>query len=424
MQPKTKEKLKEIGKGLGVLVIVGTIINGPDLMKAAKIDYSLGNFLRMSTFVERIGDIGKEIIREITSFGCGPSHLIVKKQKYEPLVEDAANKFLTGSYKGNKALIIADILGESELNEYANSRAGARGLMQLLPSTAADELRSGIAIERSKIGNKHYENYIYETLRGKGIDLLDPKTNIELGCRILMNYCRELGGDIKLGLAAYNCGLPLVKKICELRDKHDNLTKRYAYEDIKQRLPSETKQYVPKVLAYYKLFRDFYWPVSNYRAIGSNFGMRFHPILHEWREHTGDDVRASKYEPVYSPVEGVVQLARWKGGYGNCVEIKDKDGLPYFVRYGHLDTIFVREGATIKRGQMIGRIGSTGLSTGAHLHIEIIVQGYYQDPGLFLDGKEEYFIEGVDKIVKKDVEIAMLKAPISEVNKSRQYYKQ
>jgi hypothetical protein len=84
----------------------------------------------------------------------------------------------------------------------------------------------------------------------------------------------------------------------------------------------------------------------------------------------------------------------------------------------------VREGATIKRGQMIGRIGSTGLSTGAHLHIEIIVQGYYQDPGLFLDGKEEYFIEGVDKIVKKDVEIAMLKAPISEVNKSRQYYKQ
>lgn len=106
----------------------------------------------------------------------------------------------------------------------------------------------------------------------------------------------------------------------------------------------------------------------NYFRISSRFGVRRHPVLKTRRRHDGYDMAAPYGSPVYSGQTGVVVFAGWLGGYGNAIDIRhDK----ITTRYGHLSAIFVSPGQRVKRRQMIGRVGSTGLSTGPHLHFEV-----------------------------------------------------
>lgn len=114
--------------------------------------------------------------------------------------------------------------------------------------------------------------------------------------------------------------------------------------------------------------------------IGSFFGYRFHPILHIMRMHTGLDLNAVKGTPVYASGDGVVMtVEKNKGGYGNMIEIDHKvDGLS--SRYAHLQTMNVKKGQQVKRGELIGTVGSTGLSTGPHLHYEILEDGKQINP--------------------------------------------
>lgn len=107
----------------------------------------------------------------------------------------------------------------------------------------------------------------------------------------------------------------------------------------------------------------------DYIRISSYFGMRFHPILKVWRPHHGVDYAAPYGTPVQSIGDGRVIYAGWRGGYGKYVAIKHPNG--YISGYGHLSKIFVKVGQKVKQGQIIGKVGSTGLSTGPHLHFEI-----------------------------------------------------
>jgi murein DD-endopeptidase MepM/ murein hydrolase activator NlpD len=126
-------------------------------------------------------------------------------------------------------------------------------------------------------------------------------------------------------------------------------------------------------------------PLS-YRRLSSAFGMRFHPILGRWREHRGLDYAAAAGTPVRSVGDGVVIFAGWKGSYGNLVEVSHPGGV--VTRYAHLRG-FSRAtwpGARVRVGQTVGYVGSTGLSTGPHLHFEMLVNGRYTDPrhGLYV----------------------------------------
>jgi murein DD-endopeptidase MepM/ murein hydrolase activator NlpD len=108
--------------------------------------------------------------------------------------------------------------------------------------------------------------------------------------------------------------------------------------------------------------------------ITSAFGRRFHPILGIMKEHHGLDIAKPYGSPVIVSREGTVISAGWAGGYGNMIEIRHvlNNGTRVLVtRYGHLSKIYVEEGQHVHLGQMIGRVGSTGLSTGPHLHFEI-----------------------------------------------------
>ena len=114
-------------------------------------------------------------------------------------------------------------------------------------------------------------------------------------------------------------------------------------------------------------------PVTGEIDETSPFGVRVDPFLHVPAMHTGIDFRGDMGEPIHATAAGTVTSAGWSGGYGNMVEVDHGNGLA--TRYGHLSAIDVKVGQTIRIGQVIGRLGSTGRSTGPHVHYETRVNG-------------------------------------------------
>jgi murein DD-endopeptidase MepM/ murein hydrolase activator NlpD len=112
--------------------------------------------------------------------------------------------------------------------------------------------------------------------------------------------------------------------------------------------------------------------------ITSWFGMRHHPILGYTRMHAGVDFGAAYGSPIYAVSDGVVEYAGWHGGHGNYVRLAHGGGID--TGYGHMSRIAVGEGTHVARGQVIGYVGSTGLSTGPHLHYELFRGGQAVDP--------------------------------------------
>ena len=118
------------------------------------------------------------------------------------------------------------------------------------------------------------------------------------------------------------------------------------------------------------------WPTHG--GLTSFFGSRSDPLTGEPAYHSGIDISAEKGQPVYATADGIVQSTGYTGDYGNLIVLKHAFGLS--TRYGHLSGYHVKPGDTVKRGDVIGYIGSTGRSTGSHLHYEILVNGQLMNP--------------------------------------------
>jgi len=112
--------------------------------------------------------------------------------------------------------------------------------------------------------------------------------------------------------------------------------------------------------------------------ITSGFGMRYHPILHYERFHAGLDFGAPYGSPIVAAANGKVVAAGWAGGYGREVQIAHGGGV--ITLYGHMSGIVAQPGEMVRQGQVIGYVGSTGLSTGPHLHFEVKVDGQAVNP--------------------------------------------
>ncbi|MHB8335936.1 MAG: M23 family metallopeptidase [Ignavibacteriaceae bacterium] len=123
--------------------------------------------------------------------------------------------------------------------------------------------------------------------------------------------------------------------------------------------------------------------------IGDGFGMRFHPILHIERMHDGIDFVASDGTPVYATGDGTIEFVGYRGGFGLAVEIDH--GFGYETIYAHLSESDVKEGQKVVRGEMIAKIGDTGLSTGSHLHYEVHHDGVILNPADFFFGNLGFF---------------------------------
>ena len=131
-----------------------------------------------------------------------------------------------------------------------------------------------------------------------------------------------------------------------------------------------------------KNFGKILWPVKSGK-ITSKFGNRNHPVLKSVKFHRGVDIAVSLGTPVYAGIKGIVTFAGKRGNYGNLVEIEGNDGIK--VRYAHLSKIDVIAGQRVSDGEKVAETGNTGMSTGPHLHYEIIVDENPVNPLNFHD---------------------------------------
>jgi len=122
------------------------------------------------------------------------------------------------------------------------------------------------------------------------------------------------------------------------------------------------------------------WPLAGW--LTSNFGSRKDPLDGSADFHPGLDIAADRGTPVHATADGTVRLAGYNGNYGNCIEVSHGFGIG--TRFGHLSSYAVHAGSTVKRGDIIGYVGSTGRTTGAHLHYEILLNGQPINPLKFL----------------------------------------
>lgn len=127
----------------------------------------------------------------------------------------------------------------------------------------------------------------------------------------------------------------------------------------------------------------YIWPSNDSNDITSFFGTRVHPIYGDVRQHTGIDIGASYGTDVLAADGGTVINSGWSGGYGNCIIIDHGKGNK--TLYAHMSKLLVSTGQTVAQGQTIGLVGSTGNSTGPHLHFETYVNGSRVDPLQYFD---------------------------------------
>ncbi len=153
------------------------------------------------------------------------------------------------------------------------------------------------------------------------------------------------------------------------------------YEDIQKEKYEELKKYIIKSQALNRNLKysggRFLWPTTS-NLITSYFGYRVHPIYRTTRFHSGIDIGAPYGAPIYAAEAGKVILASYYDGYGNCIIIDHGDGVS--TLYAHCSSIIVKVGQYVSKGQIIGYVGSTGNSTGPHLHFEVRIKGNPVNP--------------------------------------------
>ncbi len=123
-------------------------------------------------------------------------------------------------------------------------------------------------------------------------------------------------------------------------------------------------------------------PVKDNYSLSSGFGLRMDPFLHTMAKHEGLDFSAPVGTPILASAAGVVSRSGWDSQYGNVVEINHAEG--FKTRYAHASQLLVRVGQTVKRGDMIAKVGNTGRSTGPHLHYEVMRAGHHINPANML----------------------------------------
>ena len=192
-----------------------------------------------------------------------------------------------------------------------------------------------------------------------------------------------IGDDIRMsGLAEQDFsdieGMEIANLVTETSKRIDQMTKRLYVQSLSfdevYKMASTKKDRMDHVPAIMPL-------AKNSCSVISGFGTRYHPILHYRRMHTGVDLSAKTGTPIYATGDGVVKVAGRSddlGGYGIAVLIDH--GYGYQSLYAHMSEVKVRQGQSVKRGELLGLVGSTGLASGPHCHYEVWLNGNKVNP--------------------------------------------
>ncbi len=162
------------------------------------------------------------------------------------------------------------------------------------------------------------------------------------------------------------------------RKAAEEAARQKAAQEAAQQPQQQTTPSTPTTPTYATGTGSMIWPAPDSHQINSPFGWRIHPIYGTSKFHSGVDINASYGSSVLAADSGTVILAGWNGGYGNCIVISHGNGIT--TLYGHLSSIIVSSGQSVSQGQTIGYVGSTGNSTGPHLHWEVAVNGQQVNP--------------------------------------------
>ena len=166
-------------------------------------------------------------------------------------------------------------------------------------------------------------------------------------------------------------------KVAELRAQEEAARQAAQQQAAQQRAAGQTPTATYNAAAAVGASGSMMWPAVGH-GISSPFGYRIHPIYHTQKMHTGVDINVAYGTPVYAADGGTVILSGWNGGYGNCIVINHGNGLT--TLYGHMSSLVASSGQSVSKGQVIGYVGSTGASTGPHLHWEVMVNGQRVNP--------------------------------------------
>ncbi|WP_392964095.1 peptidoglycan DD-metalloendopeptidase family protein [Streptomyces sp. LN245] len=269
------------------------------------------------------------------------------------------------------AVIAAQIEAESGWNPNARSPVGAEGLSQFMPGTwpswGEDDDGNGRASPYDPgdaiMAQGRYDCALARTVEG------------------YKNRGEASGETLDLALAAYNAGPGAVHQYHGMPPYTE--TRNYVAR-IKSLIPKyESVDDPPGTIP---AGQELAMPLSGRPRVTSPFGMRFHPIKHVYKLHTGIDFAAPLGTTFKAARDGTVTFAGWSNGYGYRVVISHGtiNGDRVSTTYNHMRSLSVHEGQHVQVGQKVGEVGSTGLSTGPHAHFEVQQNGTYVDPAPWL----------------------------------------
>ena len=261
------------------------------------------------------------------------------KQKEMKTQEDNLNKRLRAMYKNGSVGFIDVILGSSSVSEL---------------------------ISNMELVQKIYENDVdvLKVLAKEGKELEKAKSVLETERAALSAKKSTLNADKK----------EQNKLKAELEKEEDRLVAEA--NKLHKELQSMISTSGPVVAD------KWVWPTPSSRYISYYFGWRIHPVYNKEKFHTGIDIGASSGSKIVACGSGTITKAEWYGGYGNCVVIDHGGGIVSL--YGHMSSIGVKAGQKVTAGQEIGKVGSTGVSSGPHLHLEFSKNGQLVDPLKFV----------------------------------------
>ncbi|MBF8983373.1 peptidoglycan DD-metalloendopeptidase family protein [Lutibacter sp. B2] len=255
---------------------------------------------------------------------------------------------------------------------------GEVGYMQvLLESDSVIDLLSNLDMVK-KIFNQDME--LLEIMKQRREEIDEKKKKLEAYERnlsIMISNMETKQKQLKIDIGEMIKTKELIKQDSKKFEKQIDELNAYANklsEEIRRK--QSTGKYVGGQLN---------WPAPGYTRITSPFGYRIHPILKRKKMHTGIDVGVPYGKTIVAAGDGKVIMANWYGGYGKAVMVDHGGGI--VTLYAHNSTLLVKVGQNVKRGQAITKSGSTGNSTGPHLHFEVRKNGQYTDPLPWLKGR-------------------------------------
>lgn len=220
----------------------------------------------------------------------------------------------------------------------------------------------------------------------------DDELRVLLGLDKLSPDARQVGIG---GAREYD----LSEEVLSLDDKTTLSNQLTALSQLEREVKLEINSYQNLISAFHRKQDSLAYlpalkPVVHGTTI-SGFGRRYHPVYKMYRHHDGVDINAPKGTPIYASADGEVVFAGVNGGLGKMVQINHKYG--FQTHYGHMNRILVRPGQKVERGEKIGEVGNTGITTGTHLHYEVKFKGESLDPSLYYFEAQNFN----EEIVKK-----------------------